>query len=120
MLVRETVVPSSNFAEQLEGQLIPLGLLVTLPWPETLTVSFTWVALNAAETDSFAERTTWQLLPLHAPPKPPKVNPEPALAVSVTEVPLSNPAVQVEGQLIPAGLLVTLPVPLTETVSWAC
>ena len=48
------------------------------------------------------------------------MNPEPALAVSVTDVPLSKLAVQVEGQLIPAGLLVTLPVPVTETVSWAC
>jgi len=34
------------------------------------------------------------------------------------DVPDGKLAVQVEGQLIPAGLLVTVPVPVTATVSW--
>jgi hypothetical protein len=44
--------------------------------------------------------------PLH----PPKPGPE---AVSVTDVPLLNEAIQVAPQLIPAGLDVTVPVPAT-------
>ena len=38
------------------------------------------------------------------------------MAVRVTEVPDGKLAVQVEGQLIPAGLLVTVPVPVRATV----
>jgi len=38
------------------------------------------------------------------------------VAVSVTDVPDAKLAVQVVGQLIPAGLLVTAPVPETVTV----
>jgi hypothetical protein len=38
--------------------------------------------------------------------------------VSVTEVPDVKLAVQVVGQLIPAGLLVIVPVPLIATVNW--
>jgi hypothetical protein len=58
--------------------------------------------------------------PLHAPAKPPKLKPEPAVAVNVTDVPEAKLAVQAEGQLIPAGLLTTLPLPVTETVNCAC
>jgi hypothetical protein len=38
--------------------------------------------------------------------------------VSVTDVPDVKLAVQVVGQLIPAGLLVTVPVPVIATVNW--
>jgi hypothetical protein len=41
----------------------------------------------------------------------------PAEALRVTELPDGKLAVQVPGQLIPAGVLVTDPVPVTETVS---
>ena len=56
-------------------------------------------------------------MPLHAPPYPENWKPEPAVAVRVTEVPDGKLAVHVVGQLIPAGLLVTVPVPVTATVS---
>ena len=39
------------------------------------------------------------------------------MAVRVMDVPDGKLAVQVVGQLIPAGLLVTVPVPVTATVS---
>jgi hypothetical protein len=48
------------------------------------------------------------------------VEPEAAVAVSVTEVPEGKLAEQVVGQLIPAGLLATVPLPVTDTVSCAC
>ena len=38
--------------------------------------------------------------------------------MSVTAVPEVKLAVHVVGQLIPAGLLVTMPVPVTAIVSW--
>ena len=50
---------------------------------------------------------------LHAVPvHPAKVVPVAGVAVSVTSVPLLNEAEQVPPQLIPAGLLVTVPLPL--------
>ena len=51
--------------------------------------------------------------------KPEKVNPDAGAAVRVTVVPLSKLALQVEGQLIPAGLLVTVPCPEIATVTCA-
>jgi hypothetical protein len=46
------------------------------------------------------------------PLQPAKVEPEAGVAVSVTVVPLLNAAEQVLPQLIPAGLLVTVPFPV--------
>ena len=51
--------------------------------------------------------------------KPEKVDPDAGAAVRVIAVPLSKVALQVEGQLIPAGLLVTAPCPDTATVTCA-
>jgi hypothetical protein len=55
--------------------------------------------------------------PLHAPLQLPKISPEPGVAVSVTWVPLLKVVLHVDGQLIPAGELVTVPLPVTLTVS---
>jgi len=65
------------------------------------------------------ESTSWQEAPPHAPLYPENWKPEPAVAVRVTDVPDVKLAVQVEGQLIPAGLLVTVPWPVTATVNCA-
>src|SRR5690242_4603598 len=59
------------------------------------------------------------VIPVHAPPNPENENPEAAVAESVTVVPGLNAALQEVGQLIPAGLLVTVPLPATVTVNWA-
>jgi len=64
--------------------------------------------------------TTLQVdLPVQAPDHPEKNAPLPGVAVSVTAVPALNEALQVGEQLIPAGLLVTVPVevPANVTVS---
>jgi hypothetical protein len=59
-------------------------------------------------------------LPVHAPDHPAKVVPELGVAVNATAAPLEKLAVQLPGQLIPAGLLATVPapVPALVTVSW--
>jgi hypothetical protein len=49
-------------------------------------------------------------VPLHAPDHPTKKADLPGLAVSVTAVPELKRPLQVEGQEMPAGLLVTVPV----------
>jgi hypothetical protein len=76
--------------------------------------------VNVAETDSLLASTSAHAGPLHAPPNPVKFEPEAAVAVSVTSVPEVKLAVQVDGQLIPAGLLVTLPLPASVTANCAC
>lgn len=59
-------------------------------------------------------------VPVHAPVHPAKTELVPALAVNVTVVPAAKLALHVCPQFIPAGALVTVPVPLPEsvTVSW--
>ena len=61
--------------------------------------------------------TTQEPVPLQAPDQPAKVEPESAVAVRVTFVFFVKLAVQVAPQLIPAGELVTVPVPLPAFVT---
>lgn len=60
---------------------------------------------------------SWQFVPLHAPVKPEKLKPEAGVAVRLTLLPPGKGAVHVPVQLIPAGVLVTVPFPETVTVS---
>ena len=64
--------------------------------------------LKVAVTLLFASIVTVQLeeVPVHAPDHPAKVDPELALAVSVTLVP--------ELKVVPVGLLVTVPLPVPD------
>jgi hypothetical protein len=59
-------------------------------------------------------------VPEHAPVHPIKLEPWLEFAVNVTEVPVAKAALHVSPQLMPAGALVTVPVPLPESVrvSW--
>ena len=77
-------------------------------WLSTFNV---FEILKVAVTLSAAVIFSLQMpVPLHAPDHPAKNAPFPKDGVSVTIVPAANEAVQVGAQLIPAGLLVTLPV----------
>jgi hypothetical protein len=72
--------------------------------------------LNVAVTDVLAVSVTVHaLVPVHAPDQPANVDPLAAVGVSVTAVPLLKVALQVCPQLMPAGLLVTVPVPVPES-----
>src|ERR1700692_535731 len=97
---------------------MPTGELVTVPLPDTLTLSVYWVCANVAVTLCAAFIVTTQLpTPLQAPPQPLKPQPFAGVAVSVTWVPEAQVALHVDGQLIPAGELVTAPLPVTLTVN---
>ena len=113
-----TLVPLLKLALQVGGQLIPPELLVTVPDPATVTVNGKVTTPNVAVTAVAAFIVTMQLpVPEHAPLHPAKLVPDAGVAVSVTIVPLLKFAVQVPGQLIPPGLLVTAPPPVTVTDS---
>jgi hypothetical protein len=64
-----------------------------------------------------ARVTLHSAAPEHAPVHPVKVEPPLGFAVSVTDVPLAKLALHVSPQLMPAGALVTVPVPLPEFVT---
>jgi hypothetical protein len=56
-------------------------------------------------------------VPVHAPPQPAKTHPVSGVALSATTVPRAYVAEHVEPQLMPAGLLVTVPDPDVVTLS---
>jgi hypothetical protein len=100
--------------------LIPAGLLVTVPVPEAgaVTVSGYVVVENFAPTVWAPVIVTLQLaVPEQAPVQPSNVKFVDAFAVSATFVPVLKSAVQVPGQLMPAGALVIVPVPAVGAVT---
>src|SRR5207253_8560735 len=99
------------------------GVLVTVPMPVPAleTVRTKVCDAKVAVTVVAAETVTTHVpVPEQPPPlQPLKVAPTAGVAVSVTAVPLAKLAVHVAPQVIPAGALVTvpLPVPALLTVS---
>jgi hypothetical protein len=116
--VNTTGVPLAKVAEQVCGQLIPAGLLVTFPAPVpalcTVSLMGAAVEVNVAVTDvaAFTERVQAAVLPLQLPDHPANVEPDAGVSVSFTDVPLLNFALHVLPHLIPAGLLVSVPAPV--------
>jgi hypothetical protein len=92
--VRVTCVPLAKFALQVLGQLIPAGVLVTVPEPVPDVVTVSWTGgdvdvSNSAVTVVLAVRVTVQDdVPVQAPVQPANVDPDAAAAVRVTSVPL--------------------------------
>lgn len=105
---------------QVEPQLIPAGVLLTVPLPWTVTLKVGEVEKFAVTEVLLLSASVHALVPLQAPLQPPKLEFADGVAVKVTCVPDEKLAVQVEPQLIPAGVLVTVPepFPLGCTVSW--
>ncbi len=105
--VSVTAVPWSKLAEQVAPQLIPAGELVTVPEPVPflVTVSRCCSSANVAVTDFASDIVTLQVpvpeQPL--PDQPLKVEPDSALALSVTSVPSSNSKLQVGAAADPGG-----------------
>lgn len=110
-----------NVKEQVEPQAIPTGVLSTVPVPEParVTVNVSVVEpLNEAVTAVAALSVTMQVpVPVHAPLQPANVDPLAGAAVSVTGVPVAKLPEHVGPQLMPAGALVTVPLPLPAGVT---
>src|SRR3989449_785364 len=113
--VSVTAVPLVKLAEQVAPQVIPAGALVTvpLPVPAGVTVRVKVCGEKVAVTVVAAETVTVQApVPVHPPPlQPVKIEPAAGAAASVTPVPLGKVSEQVAPQVIPAGALVTVPLP---------
>ena len=113
--VRATESPAAKEVLQVAPQLIPAGLLVTVPLPvpafEIVNV-LGGAALNVAVQLRAADIVTLPSLQSASPVQPANVDPETGVAVNVTTCPVANAPLQVVPQLIPAGLLVTEPVPV--------
>jgi len=119
--VSVTAVPLVKLAEQVAPQVMPAGELVTvpLPVPALLTVSARLGRLKVAVTVVAVESVTTQVpVPVQPPPlQPVKVEPAAGAAVSVTAVPLAKLAEHVAPQVMPAGELVTVPLPVPAGVT---
>ena len=116
--VRTTVLPYKYDAAHVKPQLIPDGSLVTNPGPDWLTVTVYGTRLNAAATLTSTLLTTVQgSVPLQAPLHPSNVDPVADTADNVTEVPSGNAAEHVVPQSIPAGFVVTAPVPFPVSLT---
>jgi hypothetical protein len=115
--VRVTV-PGGTDCEQVAPQLMPAGLLVTVPEPVPffVTVKVTGVAVKVAVTEAAAV-TAHVPVPEHAPLQPAKVEPAAGAAVRVTTVGGVKDCEQLAPQLIPVGVLVTVPVPVPLLVT---
>lgn len=117
-----TFAVCANDALQVAPQLMPDGAEVTVPVPAPafVTVSALCATENVALTVVLAARLNVQVVevPVQPPLQPEKVAPAAGVAVSVTAVFCARLAAQLlDGQLIPPTLEVTLPEPLTLTLS---
>jgi len=122
LAVSVTMALAGNALLQAVPQLIPAGTLLTEPLPLTTTLSPKvegGAVVNTALTVVVALTLTAHvvLAPEHAPDQPEKIAFAPGVAVSVTDVPWAKAWLQAVPQVMPAGELVTVPVPWTLTTS---
>jgi len=119
-----TAVPPEKLAEHAVAQLIPEGVLETLPVPlparETVRENVCTARLKVAVTEPLLAAlivTEQAPVPEQAPPHPAKTDPAAGVAVSFTEVPVGKSELHVWPQLIPEGVLETFPAPDPEIVT---
>jgi hypothetical protein len=110
-----------KLAAQVTPQLIPAGVLVTVPAPAPalVTVNWTGIGVKLAVTVFAALMVTAQVVAVPVQPPVQLLNVEPAVAaaVKVTTLFWLKLATQVAPQLMPAGALVTVPNPVPTLVT---
>ena len=116
-----TVDPAGSEALHVAPHAIPGGVLLTVPRPLVVTTSGNDEGPSTKRADATrgALIVTAHVLPgpEHAPLQPANTQPLAGAAVRVTCAPTRNPAVHALPQEMPAGALVTVPLPSTETAS---
>jgi len=119
--VNVTTVPELNCEEHVLPQLIPAGLLLTVPEPVP-DVPIESVDCIAGEAAKLAVTVLSALRVKVHPPVPEQAPLQPVNAkfcegvmVSVTTVPDTKPALQDVAQLMPPGVLITVPLLAGET-----
>ena len=120
MAVSVTTVLFAKLALHVPGQLIPVGALVTVPEPTPIRERVTvpnCVKVAVTELGELIVNVQVLVFMLHDPVHAPKPYPLPGVAVRVTWEFCVKLAEHVPGQLMPAGLLVTVPLPAIVTVS---
>jgi hypothetical protein len=125
-------VADAKLAVQVAPQSIPAGELATLPVPPFWTL--VTVSMNVpvgggdgVEVSKVAVTvmllligTVQEPVPVQPSPlQPAKTDPEAGIAVRMTVVPPENDREQVVPQLMPLGLLVTVPLPAPFLVIWS-
>src|SRR6185436_3606450 len=115
--VRVTSVPWSYSAEQVDPQEMPTGWLVTVPVPVPCfsTVSLRLIRLKVALTVLAPDIVALHLFSIVTESQPDHLTAAelaPAMPLSRTAVLSAKAKEQVVPQLIPAGELVTVPVPV--------
>jgi len=114
-----TCVPPPKLALHVDGQLIPVGVLVTVPLPVTLTDKVAFCTKVAVTASAAFIVTVQPPLPVQAPLQLLKAKPLAGVGAKVTGDPPVNVWLHVDGQLMPEGLLATVPLPVMLTVKLA-
>src|SRR4051812_8883651 len=98
---------------------MPAGMDMTSPDPSPASTTITEFssAKFAVTVVAASTVTVHASLPPHAPVQPANVEPLSAVAVSVTIVPDGNCSLHVAPQSMPAGVDVTVPVPLPPSTT---
>jgi hypothetical protein len=115
-----TLFPAPMFALQVAPQsIVPGGTLATVPAPVparlTVSAKLPGAAVKLAVTFRAALIvTTHRPVPVQSPLQPAKVAPPVGVALSVTGVPALKEKTQVAPQSMPAGVLVTVPLPVPD------
>jgi hypothetical protein len=117
------VVPAGKEREHAEPQLMPVGVLLTIPWPTFVIATGKTVPAttnDATAADAHLAVTVHEgATPRHEPDQPANTQPASGVACSVTRVPTGRTAPQAVPQEIPAAGPEIDPFPVTLTASGA-
>jgi hypothetical protein len=117
------VVPAGKEREQADPQLMPAGVLLTVPWPTFVIATGKTVPASTNDATAAAAHLAVTVhegaTPRHEPDQPANTQPDSGVACSVTRVPTGSTAPQAVPHAIPAAGPEIEPFPVTLTASGA-